>query len=141
MGRGNSCTTGKYEGLYYLDYDFWRDPDDEENEFFQWGYEEDMDTMLRAIQQRFPSFSPCDTWIDCDAHAVLENGLFYVALADNEWSIAVKLLQKQDWYQNLEGLQAGLYERYLEGLKNILLRMFGKIGTYAGPWTHGTLAA
>ena len=141
MGRGNSCTTGKYEGLYYLDYDFWRDSDGAENEFFQWDYEEDMAAMLHAIQQRFPSFAPCDTWIGRDAHAVLENGLFYVALEDNVWSVAVKLLQKEDWYGNLEGLQAGLYQRYLIGIKALLLGMFGKIGAYGGPWTHVILTA
>lgn len=141
MGRGNSRTTGKYEGLYYLDYDFWRDPDDEEFKFFQWDYEDDMSAVAHAIRQRFPSFSPCDTWINRDAHAILENGLFYIALEDNQWSVAVKLLQKEDWHTSLEGLQAGLYQRYLSGIKAILLRMFGKIGVYSGPWTHGTITA
>lgn len=141
MGRGNSRTTGKYEGLYYLDYDFWQDPDNKDPELFQWAYEADISAVLNGIMRKFPSFTPCDTWVDRDAHAVLENGLFYVALEDNEWSVAIKLLQKEEWRYNLEGLQAGLYRRYLDGLKDLLLGMFGKIGTYGGPWTHGTLTA
>lgn len=127
MGRANTRTPGKYEGLFYLDYDLWRDPD--------------MDAVLHGISRRFPSFTVCDEWPERDAHAVLENGLFYVALEDNEWSVAVKLLQKEDWRCNLEGLQAGLYRRYLEGIKALLLGMFGVVGVYGGPWTHGTITA
>ena len=58
----------------------------------------------------------------------------------NEWSYAVKLIQKECWYDNhLEGLQKKHYQNYLEGIKNILLEIFPEIGCYGGAWTHGTI--
>ena len=45
----------------------------------------------------FPSFSRtgADVWIDRTRRAILENTLFCVAVEDNEWSVAVELLQEE----------------------------------------------
>lgn len=72
---------------------------------------------------------------------MLENKLFYIAMEDNEWSLAIELIQKGGEYDGEEkvGLQMGLYRNYLKGIEEILVEMNGEVGTYAGAWTHGTI--
>jgi hypothetical protein len=71
----------------------------------------------------------------------MESELFEIEIEDNQWSYAVKLIQKECWYDNhLEGLQKKHHESYLESIKNILLEMFPSIGAYGGAWTHRTIS-
>lgn len=57
----------------------------------------------------------------CNARAILESRLFYIAVEDNEWSMAIELLQKKDPCDNhLLGLQKRYYQRYLNGMKKCL---------------------
>lgn len=175
MGRGNVCVYGKYEGLYYIDYDdidvYRRDEPDAEypevrhrseltyedvtgNEWLydDWGSAEELDyaieTFIDSFTKRFASFGRCksNTWLRCGAYgafsrrAVLENELFYIAIEDNEWSLAIELLQKEDPYDNhLEGLQKRHFQRYMFGMRDALMEQFESIGTYAGWWTHGII--
>lgn len=93
-----------------------------------------------AIVTRFKSFSPCDEWIGRYQHAILENDLFYIAYEDNEWSVAVELLQKEDPYgDSLVGLQKKHYQTYLNGMRDALFKMFDEIGIYGGAWTSGSI--
>ena len=167
MGRGNVCVTGKYEGLFYIDNDdldlYYAVNDDDAEEVFRksLNYEDltsgewELDTDLTrlnwddvvynftsAFTKRFPSFSICSKWMDKyrDATAIMENNLFWVAVEDNEWSVAVKLIQKEDPYDNhLEGLQKRHYQRYLDGIRDALFEQFDELGTYAGAWTSGCI--
>lgn len=71
---------------------------------------------------------------------LLESKLFYIALEDNEWSLAVELLQKEDPYDDhLSGLQGRHYQKYLDGIKRCLLEVLPGIGTYGGAWTSGRI--
>lgn len=149
MGKGNACVHGDYEGLYYVawsnfsseyedgdgniqvDYDFQRE---------EW--EMSLEMFVEDFTKRFKSFTACEEnkWISRNERAVMENSLFYIAVEDNEWSMAIKLLQKdQDYYSrgNIENLQKGLYDKYLEGMKQCLFNQFDEIGTYGGAWTSG----
>lgn len=163
MGRGNCCVFGECEGLYYVDYEFLdvyskQDEDGEwisftPSEAFEEGgcefdhiysliQREDFEReFVSAMMKRFKSFRKVDKWVSGEIRAILENDLFYVALEDNQWSVAVELLQKETEYGTGEliGLQAGLYQHYLNGIKEILLDMFGEVGTYSGPWTSGVI--
>ena len=170
MGRGNVCVHGKYEGLYYVDYENLHmyskkdtfkteeDPDDEVrygreidyHELDEWQYEEilselEYEWMIEEIQKgmskRFHSMVACDKWIGLrrEEQAILENGMFYVTVEDNQWSVAVKLIQKEFDYEVVEGLQKRHYETYLKAIRDILFEMFDEIGTYGGAWTSGTL--
>lgn len=158
MGRGNCCVCGNYEGLYYVDNDFLdvysrsdnsddydirlkRDVDD----YDSWDYNEaesyfNRDMLVHEfaceVMQRFPKFDYVNKWISRDRKAILENELFYVVLEDNEWSMAVELIEREDSWRDYSGLRAGLYMIYLNGIREILLDMFGEIGEYAGAWTH-----
>ena len=168
MGRGNVCVHGKYEGLYFIDRDYIDvytapSPDEEdcclvktlgdlscaELQSGAWTFDkvapdeavyQVLEGFIEAFQKRFPSFERFEdeTWKD-DRRLLLENGLFIIALEDNEWALAMELLQKEDNYQNLEGLQSRQYQRYLEGMRDALLEQLPSIGTYEGPWTSGRL--
>ena len=164
MGRGNTCTHGKYEGLYYADRDYIdcyisKEPteddcydskllgemelDDFNNYDYDdcqssWNYDWFVQEFTSRMEKRFKS-------LECtgkDFGVIMENSLFEIEIEDNEWSYAVKLIQKeQDYYSdgNVEGLQARHYKNYLKGIKEILLEIFPSIGCYCGAWTHGTI--
>lgn len=167
MGRGNVCVLGECEGLYYIDNDHLEMysryiPEDDayetitQGEYFDlsqeeqegWKYdsissEDELHNTLFSIQEqlceRFKSFKPCDEWISRERHAFLENDLFYIATEDNEWSVAVELLQKQDQWYFSDNLQKRHFRKYLKALEDALLFLFTEIGTYKGAWTHGIL--
>lgn len=166
MGRGNVCVTGKYEGLYYIDRDYtdvYRRSDDEFETrlrkelsydeltggdwlYDEWESEEEygdvLDCFVESFTRMFQVFKRVDKdkWLDRSIRIILESKLFYVGVEDNEWSVAVKLLQKDDPYDNhLEGLQKRHYQQYLGGMKKALLERLPSIGTYAGAWTSGTI--
>ncbi len=101
-----------------------------------------------AFCEMFPSFSPCepDTWIkngpfgDYTRKAILENKLFYVCVEDNQWSMAVELIQKEPkWGYCLEGLQSKHAPKLKEGMKSCLLERLGRLFVYSGPWTSGLI--
>lgn len=169
MGRGNVCVTGKYEGLYFVDNDHihvYRDSEDttdypecklmgdlgyDELVGGKWMYDEE-GTMIEQedieecfiddFGRMFPSFekSKPNVWIGRSVRALMESKLFYIGIEDNEWSIAVKLIQKESDYGNeLVGLQSRHYQRYLDGMKRALLNRLPSIGIYTGPWTSGRI--
>ena len=142
MGRGNVCVHGKYEGLYYVDYDnfYYNVMDEEDNEtdereFDQHYMEESIEQFKRRMKQ-LTSFKDCDRWRDRETHVVLESSLFEIAIVDNEWSYAVMLLQKDDVST---GLQKKHYKNYLARIKNVLFEQFNELGVYGGAWTSGRI--
>ena len=159
MGRGNVCVFGDYEGLYYVDrdyIDFYVPIDGEADEgkflgemdmgeFADYEYDEFLSRIyyedfiyefVEMMKKKFKSFVSTGE----EYGTILENNLFEIEIEDNQWSYAVKLIQKECWYDNhLEGLQKKHYENYLDGIKNILLEMFPSIGSYCGAWTSGTI--
>jgi len=176
MGRGNVCTLGKYEGLYYIDNDHihvYRDSEDmgdepetrlmgeldyEEITGCRWLYDEEgsmneeddiLECFMDDFTRMFPSFKRADNctgqWLrngsygDFSRRVILESKLFYICVEDNEWSLAVELIQKEEpwgavWMENL---QRRLHEKYLEGMKKALLMRVPSICPYGGAWTHG----
>ncbi|MCM0708694.1 hypothetical protein NBH08_27980 [Faecalicatena sp. BF-R-105] len=104
-----------------------------------------MDDFIRS----FPSFTRCgsNVWIKTGAYgryerrALLESKLFYIVVEDNEWSLALELIQKEEsWGESwMENFQKRFYQRYLDGMKTCLLDRLPSIGTYGGAWTHGVI--
>lgn len=170
MGRGNVCTTGAYEGLYYIDNDdihvYRHDDPWAENpetrlrgglDFSEltggdWYFDEEgtmceqsdiEECFMDDFTNRFPSFerARADLLLGRDRRVILESKLFYICIEDNQWSVAVELIQKEEpWGLNwMENLQGRLYQKYLEGMKLCLLARLPSIGVYAGAWTSGTL--
>lgn len=168
MGRGNVCTFGKYEGLYYIDNDHiyvYRDSEDmsdypeirlmgeldyEELTGYRWVYDEEgtmneeddiLECFMYEFARMFPSFKRVEPgrWLDSCRRLILESGLFYIAVEDNEWSLAVELIQKEKPWDDarIEHLQKRLYKKYLEGVKKALLMRLPSIGTRCGAWQSG----
>ena len=124
MGRGNVCVTGSYEGLFYIDNDDLRvyrrnDPHAKEEETSlqrdlsyedlsgdEWlldevgsSYEEEdvLECFCAELRKLCPSFQPAansNVWLGNERRVILENELFYICVEDNEWSLAVELVQK-----------------------------------------------
>ena len=162
MGRGNVCTWGDYEGLYYVDRDYLdyyiaKEADEdgefegkmlgeiEYDEFCDYDYdytiseiyyEEFVHEFVDLMEKKFNSFTSTGDI----GGTIMENNLFKIKIEDNEWSYAVMLIQKEnDWDDSLRGLQKRHYQNYLNGMKDVLLYMFPEIGCYAGAWTHGVI--
>lgn len=88
--------------------------------------------IVNEFHRRFSSFEQPweETWIEDKAEALLESKLFYIAMEDNQWSVAVELLQKKDKSGMLLELQKKHYQHYLGALKGILLRRVPEIAIY-----------
>ena len=98
------------------------------------------------LRKLCPSFQPAansNVWLGNERRVILENELFYICVEDNEWSLAVELIQK-DGYSDcqsawLAGLQKRRYRGYLDDMKKALLARLPSIGVRTGPWTPGTI--
>ncbi len=176
MGRGNVCTTGKFEGLYYVDnedFHVYRRVDDlsdcpetrllGELDYAEltgggWLYDEEgtsceEDDVLECFAadfcQMFPSFArPAKrVWLTEPGFGgrsrlvLLESKLFCICLEDNEWSLAVELVQKEEPWGDvwMENLQKRLYQKYLDGMRKALLNRLPGIGIRTGAWTSGRI--
>lgn len=166
MGRGNVCVFREYEGLYYIDNDYLHayhryNKEDEAMEMAMlgdldvsdfsdgWEYDESesywiwqatLADLKHGLKQRFKSLIDCDEWVSREEHAILENALFYIVVQDNQWSMAVKLIQKEDDYMDFSGLQKRHYQSYLDGIRDVLFEKFETLGTYGGAWTSGRIS-
>ena len=108
-----------------------------------------MECFVDDFTRKFPAFSdarePRGRWIKdnqlyTDVQIVMESKLFYIGIKDNEWSMAVMLIQKDPpWGYCIEGLQARHYQRYLDGIRDCLFNRLDELGTYSGAWTSGTI--
>lgn len=149
MGRGNTCVFNDYEGLYFVDKDNFRyECEDGEEEFINYDVEQEdfeifLETLKADLMRKFSSLYEADEWINhYEDRAFLENGLFYITITDNEWSFAIKLIQKEQEYLergNLENLQKNLYQNYLKGIRECLFLQLDEIGIYGGPYTSGRI--
>lgn len=148
MGRGNVCTYGDYEGLFYVDWNYFliHFYDDENGcETDEVDYDQMNDCMEDDLvgnfpalfMKRFSSFVRCDKWIDRgECRAIMESPLFYVCLQDNEWSMAVELIQRETYDDRLSSLQKRHYHTYLDGIRDCLFELFPELGVRNGPWMH-----
>lgn len=137
MGRGNIRTTGKYEDVYYVDYEnfYLAVRDDDGNKTEEMAFDQEyMDRVLeyfRDIMVERTSFTKCNRWANKECEIILENSLFEIGIADNGWSFVVMLLQKQDAPL---GLQAKHYKGYLNTIKEALFEHFEEIGEWGSTW-------
>lgn len=111
-------------------------------------YEEEdvLECFCTELRKLCPSFQPAansNVWLGNERRVILENELFYICVEDNEWSLAVELVQK-DGYSDCEsawmaGLQKRRYRGYLDSMKKALLARLPSIGIRTGAWTSGTI--
>ena len=116
--------------------------------YSSWESELELEDILNCFvddfTRMFPKFERAqkDAYI-CkgEKHVLLESKLFYIVTEDNEWSVAIELIQKEEpygaiWMENLQGI---VHQKYLAGMKKCLLNRLPSIGTYSGAWTSGTV--
>lgn len=171
MGKGNVCVFQKYEDLLYVDRSyidtvFVKDGDDYtvmtehdakaeglEYDFNDWDEIATIDTLNEFKEQfmtyiesnsgfkRVPRFSKCSNRLYREAELLMENGLYEIALQDNEWSYAILLVRKENEYgdNSLEGLQKKHFDGYFKLLKEALFDQVDELGIYNGAWTSKTL--
>lgn len=165
MGRGNVHPDGPYEGVFYIGNDYLHvyykngSCDETRLQSFvtyddirleRWVFdeigssEEEADVLecfCDEMMKLCPSFHKVrdDFWIGQKRRMILENSLFYICVEDNDWSLAVELIQHDDDHGRIAGLQKRHYAHYLECMKKALLSRLTKIGIYTGPWTSGTI--
>lgn len=107
-----------------------------------------LECFMDSFGRMFPSFTRAgeDQWIkngrygDPCRRVIMESGLFYIAVEDNQWSLAIELIQKEAPYDDhLSGLQGLHFRRYLDGMKTCLLERLPSIGIRTGAWTSGVI--
>ena len=107
-----------------------------------------MECFVDDFTRKFPAFhdarEPRGRWIKDrlyeDVQIVMESKLFYIGTEDNQWSMAVLLIQKEPpWGYCYDGLLARHYQRYLDGIRDCLFNRLDELGTYSGAWTSGTI--
>lgn len=153
MGRGNYCARGDYAEQWYIDYDnyycnVYDEENDEESEetFFDRDLlDEDVSMLMQEIEKRFPSFCQCDKWGNYyegrENHFLLENSMFYIGIADNEWSAAIFIQGKDEAisWNGYEGLATKHFDNYVKQLEKILLDTFGSVYVRNGAWMSSKL--
>lgn len=146
MGKGNACVFKNYEGLYYVDWNNfpYQFEDSKGNEFTDYELQRDyLEESLAVFKNdfitKFKSFTESSGWTGNDEKILMESELFYIVYEDNEWSIAIKLIQKDNDYYNIENIQKKHYTAYLEGIRDCLFNQFDTLGVYTGAWTSGTI--
>jgi len=113
-----------------------------------WGYDEHgsrdnwrnmVEHMTKKLEKRFPSFQRINTLRARDLNVVLRNGLFEIAIVDNEWSAAWCLLERADVDDSgsNRALMRHHYEKYLEAIKGFLIEGWGEAFGYGGTWARG----
>ncbi len=136
MGRGNFYA-GDPGDQWYIDYDLydWDDPLTA-SELLQ----EDINQVLMAIRERFPSFHSCHKClVRRDMDIELENKFFWIGTAENQWSIALWIVMRDDEWEPDENLAMRHYWTYHDEIERMLLDQFGTICKRCGPWTSRTI--
>ena len=134
MGRGNFRHNGEIGKEWYIDYDNYRMEDDEtyiDNDLLY----EDENEILRLITEKYHSFhAPEKKYGDSYWGIVyqLENSIFRIGIADNQWSDAIFIEVRDD--TEYENLAKGLCEIYIAGIEDILKDYLGKVYVRNGAW-------
>lgn len=107
----------------------YQDVNDYDFDTFKWWLEEIAD----HARSMWPSFDPCDTWLDREDHAILENGLCYFGVSEYGGVAAIWLVPKE--YRRFETQYvAPLALNFIAQIAPRFHRAFGqyrKIGTFS----------
>jgi hypothetical protein len=148
MGRGNACVWGDYESIHYVPYtefeNYPYNPDTDESdetkekEFDEYLLDDFISNISCDFVHKFNSFILEKTgraWIDNETRIIAQNNLYYLAIQDNQWSLAIKLIQKDD----LESLQKKHFKSYKKALVQILFDYASEVYGYDSAWTSRKL--
>lgn len=97
-------------------------------------FDEFKERFCTDMQKKFKSLQPVDRWKGRYQHIILENSLFEIALQDNQWSIAVELLNRDD-YPYSKNFQTSKFPAFFKGMRDILFTYFDKLYIRTGAYT------
>lgn len=147
MGRGNFCANGKNSDQWYIDNEWYEEPELDENGEetgetwidYDFQLEDVEENILKAIEKRFPSFRKTEKTVDhyWGKSYKLENELFSIGIADNDWSLAVFIEENEEnvSWNGYHGLAEKHFQQYREGIEKILLESYGSIYKRGTAWT------
>lgn len=141
MGRGNFLPIGIMTDQWYIDYErYWlySEEEDEDSDpyFDDITRDIELEEVMMKIKERFPSFVEVEKSVDSYWGQVilLENELFDIGVADNEWSMAIWISERRDKDDSVLPLAMGHIENYKREIRRILLNYFGEISLRNGAW-------
>ena len=147
MGRENFCANGNLSDQWYIDNEWYEEPELDENGEetgetwidYEYMIEDVEENILKAIEKRFPSFRKVSKTVDhyWGKCYKLENELFSIGIADNEWSLAIFIEENEEnvSWNGYQGLAEKHFQKYREGIEKILLDSYGSIYKRNTAWT------
>lgn len=88
--------------------------------------------FVKKMQDKFKSLKPHDITTK-GKHQLLMNDMFIIAFEDNDWSVAVELLENPK--SKNPNLRPNLFPNFQKGMRDILLDLVGEIHIRTGSWS------
>ncbi len=88
--------------------------------------------FVKKMQDKFKSLKPHDLTLK-GKHQLLMNDMFIIAFEDNDWSVAVELLENPK--SKNPNLRPNLFPNFKKGMRDILLDLVDEIHVRTGSWS------
>ena len=88
--------------------------------------------FVKKMQDKFKSLKPHDITTK-GKHQLLMNDMFIIAFEDNDWSVAVELLENPK--SKNPNLRPNLFPNFQKRMRDILLDLVGEIHIRTGSWS------
>lgn len=88
--------------------------------------------FIKKMQDKFKSLKPQDLTAK-GKHQLLMNDMFIVAFEDNDWSVAVELLENP--MSKNPNLRPNLFPNFKKGMRDVLLDLVDEIHVRTGSWS------
>lgn len=88
--------------------------------------------FIKKMQDKFKSLKPQDLTAK-GKHQLLMNDMFIVAFEDNDWSVAVELLENP--MSKNPNLRPNLFPNFKKGMRDVLLDIVDEIHVRTGSWS------
>jgi hypothetical protein len=88
-------------------------------------WDDEADYLRGWIKEIFPSFEPCDKWLDREDHAIAENSFAYFGISEYCGLVALWLVRKElDWDSSAN---EAMQDRWLAQVEKKFLATFGTL--------------
>ena len=149
MGRGNYCPVGELTYQWYIDYDRYKEKDEDGEDEYEWFDDymlnDDVGEIINRIEKRFSFFCRYEKH-GVSRHAQywneyiwLKNKFFEIGVADNDWSYAFYIRENDELEPEELNLARKHFEEYKRGIQEILLDYYYEISLRNGAWMSSTL--
>jgi hypothetical protein len=126
MGRSVSFATGSVAVAYqHIEYE------DEEGTPYPFAWEDIVDDVVNTATHLWPSFTPCDKWLDREDHAILENSYAYIGMSEYCGLASVWLVPKEQCGYSDDHIINNLSKGFCNKIKNRFLDTFSTLNRVA----------